>query len=59
MNDINFQLNTRQTNKKTAEETGGWGGGVEKQWAAWLNIPATATHAKQIKTQKKYMQIPA
>ena len=32
---------------------GGWRG-MEKQWAKWLNIPAIATHAKQIKTQEQY-----
>ena len=53
--------------KRNLEHLGGGGGGwgVEgdqgwrSKWAVWLNILAIATHAKQIRTQKKNMQIPA
>ena len=34
-------------------------GGWRSKWAEWLNIMAITIHAKQTKTQKKNMQIPA
>ena len=42
--------------KRNLEKVGRW---ERSKWAERLNILAIATHAKQIKTQKKYIEIPA